>query len=74
MNEAVAQFLVARIIDCANYALTEAKENEGDAFYKGRKLAYYEVLSLLQNELDLHDENLKEYGLDINLEKTLFLE
>ena len=70
MNEAVAQFLVARIIDCANYALTEAKENEGDAFYKGRKLAYYEIADIIKSELYVRDADLGEFGLDIDLEKT----
>lgn len=72
MNDATIKYLVARIVDSAREAIKEAKENEGDAFYKGHNLAYYEVLSLLKNELSARDENLKEYGLNINLEKAFF--
>ena len=72
MNEAIAQFIVSRIIEYANDAINEEKNNKGDAFYKGRKLAYYEILDTIKSELDAHDEPLSEYGLNINLEKVFY--
>lgn len=69
MSEDAVKYIIARVIDNANDALEEAKRNKDDAFYKGKKLAYYEILDTIKNELDINDQNLKEFGLDINLEK-----
>lgn len=70
MNEATIKFIVSRVIDNANEALKE--ENSNDDFYKGRKLAYYEVLDTIKSELMANNQDLKEYGLDIDLEKTFY--
>lgn len=68
MNNDTIKFIISRIIDNANEALIEHKENKGD-FYDGKTLAYYEVLDTIKNELEAHDQDLKEFGLDIDLEK-----
>lgn len=70
MNDATIKFIISRVIENANDALEELKQNPKDDFYKGRKLAYYEVLDTIKNELEAKDANLKEFGLDIDLEKT----
>ncbi len=70
MDEAI-KYILSRVIDNANDAVAEAKENPEDDFYKGKKLAYYEVLDTIKNELKARDQDLKEIGLDINLEKTI---
>lgn len=70
MNEAI-KYIISRVIDNANDAIAESNDNPGDDFYKGKKLAYYEVLDTIKNELKARDENLKDYGLDIDLEKTI---
>lgn len=70
MNEATIKFIIARVIANANEALEESKQNKGDDFYDGRKLAYYEILDTIKNELDINDQDLKEFGLDIDLEQT----
>ncbi len=70
MDEAI-KYILSRVIDNANDAVAEAKENPEDDFYKGKKLAYYEVLDTIKNELKARDQDLKEFGLDINLEKTI---
>ena len=31
--------------------------------------AYYEVLDVIKSELEAHGHDLKEFGLDVNLEK-----
>ena len=72
MNDAVIKFIIARVIESANVSLEESNQNESDDFYKGRKLAYYEILDTIKNELDARDQDLKEFGLDIDLE-YLFL-
>lgn len=70
MSEETIKFIISRVIDNANDALQEAKDNKGDEYHDGKKLAYYEVLDTIKNELIAHDQDLKEFGLDINLEKT----
>lgn len=70
MDDAM-RYIISRIIDNANDAVAEAKENTDDDFYKGKKLAYYEVLDTIKNELIARDEDLKKYGLNINLERTI---
>lgn len=70
MNEDTIKFIISRVIDNANDALEESKENKDDDFYKGKKLAYYEILDTIKNELEVREQDLKELGLDIDLEKT----
>lgn len=69
MDEAI-KYILARVIDNANDAVAEAKESPEDDFYKGKRLAYYEVLDTIKNELKAKEQELKEFGLDVDLEKT----
>lgn len=70
MSEAEIKYIVARVMENANDALEDAKADRDDDFYKGKKLAYYEILDTIKNELEARGQDLKEFGLDINLEKT----
>lgn len=70
MNEAVIKFIISRVIENANDAAEESKQNKADDFYKGRKLAYYEILDTIKSELEARDADLEEFGLDIDLEKA----
>lgn len=72
MNEETIKYIIARVIDNANDALEEERKNKDDAFYKGKKLAYYEILDTIKNDLDINDQDLKEYGLDVDLEKVFY--
>lgn len=67
-SDSEIKFIIARIIDNANYNLEELNKNKEDAFFRGKKLAYYEVLDTIKNQLIINDQNLKEFGLDINLD------
>lgn len=67
MTNETIKFIIARVIDNANDALLESR---GDEFYDGKRLAYYEVLDTIKNELEIDEQDLKEFGLDINLEKA----
>ena len=70
MNESTIKFIISRVIENANDALEETKKAKADDFDKGRKLAYYEILDTIKSELEANDADLKEFGLDIDLEKT----
>lgn len=72
MNEASLKYLIAKLIEDANDVKAEFKniQNEGDRlFLEGKRLAYYEMLLTIQNELDIEDQDLAEFGLNIHLEK-----
>ncbi len=72
MTEETIKHIIARVIDNANDALEEERKNKNDAFYKGKKLAYYEILDTIKNDLDIDDQDLKAFGLDVNLEKLFY--
>jgi len=69
LSEEAIKYIISRVIDNANDTVEESKQNKGDDFYKGKKMAYYEVLDTIKNELEAREMDLKEFGLDINLEK-----
>lgn len=65
------KYMIARLLENANEAVEESKGNKDDEFAAGRKLAYYEMLDILKTELDVRDQDLKEFGLDITLENKI---
>ena len=65
------KYMIMRLLENAKDAVNESNQNKHDMFYSGRKIAYYEMLDILKTELYVRDQDLKEFGLDIDLEKTL---
>ncbi len=63
-SEESLKYIIARLIDNANDAVKESERDKGDAFKRGRRLAYYEMLDILKSELDVRDADLKEFGLE----------
>ena len=63
------KYIISRVINNANDTIKESRENKDNEFYDGKTLAYYEVLDTIKNELEAHSQDLKEFGLDIDLEK-----
>ena len=59
---------MSRILSNANKAF---QENDNSDFENGRRLAYYEMLDTIKNELILRDVDISKYGLNINLEELL---
>lgn len=68
MNEETIKYIIDRVIANAN---DEDMKKDND-FVKGKKMAYYEILDTIKNELIANDQDLKEFGLDIDLEKKFF--
>lgn len=68
LSEESIKFIISRLIERADEAMQEYQKDKNNDFESGRSLAYYEMLDILKTELDLHDQDLKEFGLDINLE------
>ena len=65
------KYMIARLLENANEAVEESKADREDMFAAGRRLAYYEMLDILKTELDVRDQDLKEFGLDIDLENKI---
>lgn len=71
MNDNILKYLIARILGNAQYAAAESRAAVDNSFFKGECFAYYEVLDILKNELIAGGFDLKEYGLDIDLEELV---
>lgn len=74
MSELTAErlkYIISRVINNANDAVKESKDNPDDVFLDGMKTAYYEVLDTIKNELYVSGQDLKEYGIDFCLEELL---
>ena len=71
MSESALQYILSRMLDNANDTMKELKNNPKDLFYQGKQLAYYEMIDTIKNELESHNQDLKEYGLDFDLEDKL---
>lgn len=59
------KYIIARVIE-------KAKDDDiagRDDFVMGKRLAYYEILDTIRNELVVNEQDLKEFGLDFNLEE-----
>ena len=69
-NESI-KYIIARLLNNANEAVEESKKDRSNLFKSGRQLAYYEMLDILQSELSVRDQDLKEFGLDIDLENKI---
>ena len=65
------KYILSRILERAFESIEDANENNSD-FDNGRKLAYYEIADIIKSELYVRDANLTEFGLDVDLEKTIY--
>ena len=71
LTEEGIKYMVSRLLENASEAAEESKKNKDDPYCAGRKVAYYEMLDILRTELDIRDQDLKEFGLDIDLENRI---
>ena len=72
MTEAEVKFIISRVIQNAKDAIEESNQNTTVEFNAGKILAYYEILDTIKNELIVREQDLQEFGLDFDLEKTFF--
>ena len=62
------QYIVARLLDNAHDAVKETEEKGDSEFLSGKRLAYYEMLDTIKNDLIVREADLDEFGLDFLLE------
>ena len=65
------KYLISRLLDNAYNAVEERKQEPSNDFLEGKCLAYFEMLDILRSELDVRDQDLKQFGLDIDLENEI---
>lgn len=61
------EFIISRVLGNAEDA---SKEEKSD-FTDGKKLAYYEILDTIKNELEVREVDISHFGLDKVLEKLI---
>ena len=67
MNNEVVKFILENILENTE----EVANLERNEFNDGKRLAYYEILNLIKNQLEINDIDLEEYGLNFTLEDLL---
>lgn len=63
LTTAELEYIIARVLQNAEDASEESKTNSSE-FTDGKKLAYFEVLDTIKNELDVRDVDTKQLGID----------
>ena len=71
MSDEALTFVIARLLENAKDAKEESMKDRADMFAAGRKVAYYEMLDTLKSELDVHDADLKAFGLDVDVDRLV---
>lgn len=70
LTEDGLRYIIERVLSNAKDAKEEYQKNKDD-FSDGKRLAYYEILDTIKNELEIRDADLKKMLLDIDLDKEL---
>lgn len=70
LTESVMNFIIERIVKNIKDNSKELEKDKSE-YSRGQKLAYYETLDIIKNELIAHDIDFKQFGLDLNLEDML---
>lgn len=61
------KYIIARLLERGAEAAEESKSDPNSDFEAGRRMAYYEMLDILKSELMVREQDLKEFGIDIDL-------
>ena len=69
MTDELFNYIIGRLISNADDTLEEEKENGLNDFIMGKKLAYYEVLDTIRNDLEIAEYDLEQCGLDFDIDK-----
>ena len=65
------EYIIGRLLKNAQETVGEWEKDKSKLFYDGKALAYYEMLDIIKAELDIREQDLKEFGLDVSLEEKL---
>ena len=59
------------IIECILENAEDVSNLPRNEFNDAKRLAYYEILNTVKTQLEVNDIDLKEYGLDFDIENIL---
>ncbi len=65
------KYIIARLIERGGEAAKDANDHPDDKFKDGRRLAYYEMLDIIQSELTIYDADLKSMGMDFDVDVAM---
>ena len=65
------EYIIGRLLKNAQETVGEWEKDKNNLFYDGKALAYYEMLDIIKAELEIREQDLKEFGLDVSLEEKL---
>ena len=65
------EYIIGRLLKNAQETVGEWERDKSNLFYDGKALAYYEMPDIIKAELDIREQDLKEFVLDVNLEEKL---
>ncbi|MBQ3727456.1 MAG: hypothetical protein II902_10450 [Selenomonadaceae bacterium] len=68
LTPAEMKYIIYRVVKNGYESIDEAKE-EPHEFNAGRKQAYYEVLDTIYNQLDIYEQDTKNFGYSEDWEK-----
>lgn len=68
LTTAELEYIISRVLSNANDAMSNTDNSD---YSNGRKMAYYEILDTIKNELIARNIDIKSLGLDIPLENLL---
>ena len=71
ISEEDFRYIVKRLLDNAKETAEEFRKDTGDEFASGRNEGMYEMLDILQSELEVAGVDLAKIGFDIELVKEL---
>ena len=70
MTDELFNHIVKRIISSAEDTLDATRAyGDDDEFLRGKRFAYYEVLDTIRNDLFIEGYDLKQCGLDFDIDK-----
>lgn len=67
MTKEGLEWIINSILENAICAVQETGD-PSDSFYRGRMLAYYEILDSIKNRIEIREGNPADYGLDFDLD------
>lgn len=71
LSAAEMKYIIYRVVK-NGYKSIDDEEKEPTSFNSGRALAYWEVLDTIYNQLDIYEQNPKDFGYPEDWEKPFF--
>lgn len=71
MKQEEMQFVIERAVKCALEICDEAKRKTDSEFEQGRRMASYEIIDTIKNQLEVYEQNLNDYAIDFRVEDML---